>query len=200
MRNIIFDLGAVMVEWNPPVIVANYTADKDLQRLLMAELYEHSDWLDLDRGTLSEQQLIANVALRTGLTVPQVDDLLVQTKQSLLAIDSSVETLYAAKTAGLKVYCLSNICEPFFTFLTERYDFFQQLDGAIVSAREKTIKPEPAIFQRLLERYSLNSEYCLFVDDRLDNIESAQALGFQTVHFSGSADCYQAIYRFINSG
>ncbi len=186
-----------MVEWNPQAIVSTYTDDARLQGSLLTELYGHTDWLDLDRGALSERQLIQNIAVRTELTAAQAEHLIQHTKESLHAIESSVEVLLAAKAAGLKVYCLSNICEPFFDFLTQRYEFFQMFDGAIVSAREKTIKPEPAIFQRLLDRFELQAGHCLFVDDRLDNIQSAQTLGFHTVHFSGSAACYQSIYNFI---
>lgn len=197
---VVFDLGAVMVEWAPDKIVANFTREPEQQAVIMREVYCHDDWLELDRGTLTERQMIQRVSQRLSVPLSLVGELFQRTKDSLCVIEKTRLAFCKAKARGLEVYCLSNICEPFFEFLTARYDFFGEFNGAIVSAREKTIKPEKEIFRVLLDRYELQATHCLFVDDRLDNIQAAQQLGFNTVHFSASASCYNKIHRFIEQG
>ena len=66
----------------------------------------------------------------------------------------------------------------------ELYDFFKHLDGIVVSGDEKLIKPDPAIYNVLLNRYNIKAEESLFIDDNGDNIEAARKLGFHTIHLT----------------
>ncbi len=198
-KAVVFDLGAVMVEWAPEAISASFTASPELQAAIMREVYQHDDWLELDRGTLTEMTMIKRVSQRLALPATTVTALFQHTKNALHPIEETYSAFRKAKARGLGVYCLSNICEPFFDHLAERNSFFAEFDGAIVSAKEKTIKPESLIFERLLERYQLNPVHTLFIDDRADNIATANQLGFHTLHFKRSPECYRVIDQFIGA-
>jgi 2-haloacid dehalogenase len=80
------------------------------------------------------------------------------------------------------IYGLTNWSAETIPIAMDRYDFFNDLDGIVVSGAEKIIKPDPRIYQILLERYGIQAEESLFIDDNYANIEAAQQLGFQTIH------------------
>ena len=75
----------------------------------------------------------------------------------------------------------------------EKYSFFKDLDGIVVSGDEKVIKPDPKIYEILLNRYSIDAESSLFIDDNADNIETANKMGFKTVHFTDKVNLEQLL-------
>jgi hypothetical protein len=95
--NIVFDLGGVVVTWEPEVIIAQVFADPAVQALVRTEIFGHADWLALDRGTLLRQDAIARAVQRTGLSEADVAALLRQVPPALVAIAETVDLLYRLK-------------------------------------------------------------------------------------------------------
>ena len=88
---------------------------------------------------------------------------------------------------GKRLYALSNYPEPSFSLTAARFPFLTEcLDGAVISSREKLVKPDPEIFRLLCRRYSLIPEKCLFIDDLKGNTEAAAAEGFRVWHYAGA--------------
>lgn len=90
-----------------------------------------------------------------------------------------------------KVYGLTNWSAETLPLAMKRYNFFQELDGMVVSGEEKMVKPDRRLYEVLLERYALRAEESLFIDDNAANIETARDLGFQVVHFTGELNLEQ---------
>ena len=88
------------------------------------------------------------------------------------------------KQMGKKLCGLTNYCEPSFTFTIERFENLKLLDGVVVSHREKVTKPDPKIFALLTERFGVNPENALFIDDSLPNVLAAEAIGFRAWHYA----------------
>ena len=86
------------------------------------------------------------------------------------------------------VYGLTNWSAETITIAYDKYDFFELLDGIVVSGDEKLIKPDPKLYTVLLERYDLKAEESLFIDDNLKNIETAREMGFHTIHYTERVD------------
>ena len=103
-------------------------------------------------------------------------------------IAANVDVLYALKEAKYRMFGLTNWSGETFPIALRRFSFFQEFEGNVVSGDAKMIKPDKEIFYLLLERYQINAENSLFIDDNLKNIESAQEIGFHTVHFSPDTD------------
>ncbi|PZU21392.1 MAG: HAD family hydrolase, partial [Chryseobacterium sp.] len=100
-------------------------------------------------------------------------------------IPQNVEVLRKLAKTHYHLFGLTNWSEETFPYALENYDFFQLFDGKIVvSGTEKLIKPDPKIWYVLLERYHLNAQESVFIDDSLKNIETARSLGFETVHIT----------------
>ena len=85
---------------------------------------------------------------------------------------------------GKRLFALTNFGEPAFSSTCEAFPNLRLLDGVVVSSREKVCKPDPAIFALLIDRYGVNPENAIFIDDSLPNILTAKAIGFQTWHYA----------------
>lgn len=197
IKNVIFDLGAVMFNWNPKAISENFTNDIDLQKRIQSELYYHQDWKDFDCALITEKEATKRASDRLEITLFEAEELFKQTKESLTLIPKTRNVLHDVKNKKLKAYCLSNISPELFSYLHERHDLFKLFDGIVTSGVEKTGKPEKYIFEILLERHQLNANECLFIDDSEENTTTAKELGISTVTFKGLENCYKSIYTYL---
>ncbi|MDX1812757.1 MAG: HAD family phosphatase [Gammaproteobacteria bacterium] len=199
MKNWIFDLGAVLLEWNPQAILNSFTSNAEQHELLMREIFQHPDWLAMDRGQLSEAQAIPRAAQRTNLSNQQISTLFDIVRESLTVIPDTLDILEKARANGLNLYCLSNMSPENYTYLKQKYAFFSHFHGVVISGMENSIKPEKKIYQILLERYLLNPEESLFIDDRPENILSAAEFGMSVITFTANPDCYQKLTKALMS-
>lgn len=198
-KSIIFDLGAVMVDWNPLAIAQQFTSNSKFQQSIIQKLFLHENWIDFDNGQISETQLIRQAAERLELSLDQTQQLMQSAKESLHAKSDMLSLLQLAKATGLKTYCLSNLSHEWFAYLSQRHDFFNLFDGKVISAQEGMGKPNLEIYQTLLSRYNVNSENTLFIDDRSDNTQAAASLGINCITFEHTQQNLMDIKRFILS-
>ena len=197
IENVIFDLGAVMFEWNPKKISENFTDDIELQNRIQKELFYHQDWIDFDCALITEQETIKRASEKFELPITDSENLFKQIKQSLVLIEETLAVLKKVKEQSLNAYCLSNISPELFKHLKDNHTLFELFDGIVTSGVENTGKPGKKIFEILLERYQLNTQECLFIDDSEANTRTAASLGINTITFKGSNDCYQRINAYI---
>lgn len=197
MKNIIFDLGAVMFDWSPKAISENFTNDRDLQQRIQSQLYYHQDWIDFDNAIFTEAEVTKRASERLEITLLDSENLFKQTKESLVLITKTFEVLKKVKAKGLNAYCLSNISPELFQYVVERNDLFGLFDGIVTSGEEHTGKPGERIFEILLARYQLKPDECLFIDDSIANTDMAQSLGITSITFKGLNTCYDKIYTYI---
>ncbi|MGC1521092.1 MAG: HAD family phosphatase [Steroidobacteraceae bacterium] len=197
MRNVIFDLGGVVLEWNPDAILEGYYADPGARERLKAALFQHPDWVQMDKGTLGEPEVVERVAQRTGIATGELAGLMEAVRKSL---QPKADTLLLLKDlAGRQVplYCLSNMPASTFAHLRGRYDFWSAFRGIVISGEIKMMKPEREIFEHLLSRYALSASETVFVDDHAPNIEAARRLGLHTVLFKDAEQCRIDLERLL---
>lgn len=199
IENVIFDLGAVMFDWNPKSIAENFTHDVELQERIQSQLYYHQDWIDFDCALITEEQATQRAAERLEMSLEESKKLFQQTKESLTLITKTFDVLKKVKEQDLKAYCLSNISPELFSYVSERHDLFKLFDGIVTSGEENTGKPNRRIFEILLSRYNLNPRQCLFIDDSAANTATATDLGITSITFKGSTDCYKEAHLYIGS-
>lgn len=197
MKSIIFDLGAVMVDWNPQAIAQQFTDNNSLQNDIVEQLFHHNNWIEFDNGLINKTQLIEKTAELLPLSIKQVTQLMANAKTSLAEKTDCKNLLQLAKDQGIKAYCLSNLSHEWYDYLQQRHQFFKLFDGIVISAQEQIGKPNIDIFQRLIRRYQIDTNQCLFIDDRADNTKAARSLGIQTVTFSHSPNDLQIIKNYI---
>lgn len=200
MKNIIFDLGGVVIEWSPDRILEGYYDDPEIRAIMKTALFLHPDWLQLDRGTLSEAQALVRLESRTGRPPAELEGLLNAVRASLHAKKDTVALLTRLEKRGVPLYCLSNMSSATFQYLRQRYPFWGLFRGIVISGDIKLMKPEREIFDHLLGKYGLAASETVFVDDHAANIEAARSLGLQSVWFQSAGQCEIELEEILASG
>jgi putative hydrolase of the HAD superfamily len=187
--NLIFDLGGVVVRWDPAAIIASVFDDADLQAKVREGVFAHPDWLELDRGTLDREDAIRRAAQRIGMAEAEIRRLLLAVPPSLTPIPETIELLYRLKARGYPLYCLSNMHIASIEHLEREQKFFEVFNGKAISCRLKLCKPEPAIYEEALKVNGLQARDTVFIDDVDVNVEAAAKVGLHTIQFRHAAQC-----------
>lgn len=194
--NYVFDFGAVLVTWQPLNLLAEcfpQQADSPAHAGHLAHaVFGHADWQDYDRGTLDMETVIARTSTRLGLDAARFGALVRGIGQRLVPLHDSIAwlaALRARRDAGepVRLYFLSNMPVDYARALERDHAFVGWFDGGIFSGDVGVIKPEPAIYQALQQRYGLVPQQTVFFDDLLGNVQAARALGWHAVHFHNAA-------------
>ena len=187
--NLVFDLGGVVVRWDPDAIIAGVFSDPATRAKVKAGVFEHPDWLELDRGTLGREQAIERAAQRTGIAASEVKRLLHAVPPSLVVFPDTVELLYRLQRKGHPLYCLSNMHFASIEYLERQHTFWDVFQGRVISCRLNLCKPEAGIYEHLLRTFALEPAETLFMDDVQKNLDAAAKLGIQTLKFESAAQC-----------
>ena len=187
--NLIFDLGGVVVRWDPAAIIASVFDDEALRAKVREGVFAHADWVELDRGTLDREDAIRRAAQRTGMAPADIRRLLLAVPPSLTSIPETVELLYRLKARGYPLYCLSNMHSASIEHLEREHEFFEVFTGKVISCRLNFCKPEPQIYQHALTTYSLRASQTVFIDDVDVNVDAAAKTGMRTIQFRDAAQC-----------
>jgi putative hydrolase of the HAD superfamily len=187
--NIIFDLGGVVVTWDPDAIIAKVFEGTEVRAKVRSEVIGHADWLEYDRGTLSRGDAVARAALRTGLQESAIEELFRQVPLSLVPIPGTVDLINRLKQRGHRLFVLSNIHPVSIEHLETSYGIWDLFEGMVISCRIHLVKPEPAIYTRLLRDYALDGAETVFIDDTEVNLEAAARFGIRTIRFENPEQC-----------
>jgi HAD superfamily hydrolase (TIGR01509 family) len=187
IQAVIFDFGGVLINWDPHILFNKYF-ENDIEAIddFLIEIDFHNWNLSQDKG-----YPFALAVTDLSTQFPQYAHLIQaydrEWETSITGIvPGSVETLYKLKSAGYRLYGLTNWSAEKFSIVRRKYHFFDLFEDIIVSGEVSLVKPDPAIYQLLLHKIYLKSFECLMVDDSLDNINMARRLGFLIHHFTSS--------------
>ncbi|MDP9088391.1 MAG: HAD family phosphatase [Pseudomonadota bacterium] len=197
IRNVIFDLGGVVLDWNPDRIIARFQPRPELQGPFKASWFGHSDWHLFDRGSLSELELIDRIRLRTGQSSGEIQRILEAIRDSLVEKLETVKLLRTLSTRGVRLFCLSNMPASIYAHLRERHSFWDLFSGIVISGQIKMMKPEAEVFRHVLEKFDLKTAETAFVDDLVVNIEGAERVGLRGVLFRDAAQCERELDRLL---
>ena len=183
IRNIVFDFGGVLIDWNPRYLYRTYFNDDREMEYFLSHVCTGEWNAEHDRGRTFDE----GVRLLEE-RFPQYSEAIRLYRdgwESMLhgEFPGTVALLMKLKKLGYGIYGLTNWSAETFPIARSKYPVLHRFDGIVVSGQEKLIKPDPRIFRILLERYGLNAGECIFIDDSPANIETAARLGFNTVLF-----------------
>ena len=198
IKNIIFDLGGVVVEWNPEHILQTFPGNPNLIRYIHTNGFFSNYWSAYDKGIMTREQVIEKIAPLTGCPVEDCNEFIEFVKVSLTNIPETEKLIQELSQRDYKLFCLSNMSEDFYEYLSSR-KVFNYFEGKIISAIEKMVKPDREIYELLLNRYHLKAEESLFIDNLAVNIRAAQEVGIHTVHFRDKEKAYQEIKNCLKT-
>lgn len=184
VKNIIFDIGNVLIKFDPLAYLVQEYQDFETVMILYREVFQSEEWALLDEGLIDEDEAVKRVSDRIPKYKETVAKLIKSWEYFLIEdIKPSIYFLKLFKEKGYKLYALSNYPKRGFLYTQEKYDFFKLFDGKVISYEVKELKPDAEIYNSLLRKYSLKPEECMFIDDSYPNVEAATALGMKAVHF-----------------
>ncbi|HLG41037.1 MAG TPA: HAD family phosphatase [Chitinophagaceae bacterium] len=185
INTIIFDLGNVLVEWNPMHVYHNYF-DTEERRNYFFENICTAEWNEMQDEGRSIVEATQELVKKFPDWEQAIRDYYGRWTEMLKGpIHESVEIFRQLKASGkYNIYALTNWQAGLFDIALVRYNFMHWFDGRVVSGEEKIRKPFPEFYQRLLDRYNINPSEALFIDDSLRNVKGAEALGINGIHFT----------------
>lgn len=188
--NIVFDLGGVVFNWQPDLLARSAFSDRKQQWLTRHEIIGHPDWLELDRGSLSVETAIANASRRTGMSKGDIAEFFANVPSSLTPIQETIDLVHElADKQKVELFVLSNMHHSSVEYLESKYDFWGLFRKCVFSCRIGMVKPEPDIFEYLLESNGLSAQETVFIDDMQENIQAAAAFGIATIQFRDTQSC-----------
>ena len=192
------DLGGVMLEWNPDVLLTPLQPDPELRRKLRARIFSH-DWHQFDRGLLTEPELLDRLQIGTGMSRGEVLALIEAVRGHLSEKTETVRLVRALHRRGYDIYCLSNMPAPMYEHLKRAHTFWDVFRGVVVSGEIQMMKPEPQIYLHLLERFGLSARESVFVDDMQANVDAAIAVGLHAIRFQDANQCERDLEVLITA-
>jgi len=181
--NIVVDLGGVVFTWDPDSIIAAVFVDPETRQRVRALIFDHPDWLELDRGTLELDEAIHRGAVRTAMPQAEIERLMRSVPQSLVPIPKTLEILRRIKEKGHDLFYLSNMHEASINHMEKQYSLWNIFDGGLISCRVHLVKPELGMFERLIQRFRLDVRQTVFIDDDKENLEAAATIGMRAIRF-----------------
>ena len=192
LKNIIFDFGGVLIDWNPMYLYGNVFKTEEEMNYFLENVCRY-DWNVLQDAGRSVSEATRLLQKEHPKFSEQISYYYGRWEEMLGGtIDENVKLIKPLKKR-YKLYGLTNWSAETLPIAMEKYSFFKDLDGIVVSGDERVIKPNPKIYEILLNRYSIDAESSLFIDDNADNIETANKMGFKTVHFTDKVNLEQLL-------
>ena len=181
IRNIIFDLGNVIINYNQEQIISNFTKKEEEIKYIYDEIFHAPEWELMDLGNITNDEVIEVINKRNKFKYQKLtEDFLYQWYKKQAINRDIVEIAKMLKKNGYKLFVLSNMSNVTYKYF-KNDEFFSLCTGIIISAHEHLIKPDEKVFRLLLDRYKLNAEECLFIDDdpSEQNYKTANKIGIK---------------------
>ncbi len=181
MKNIIFDIGSVLIgyRWKDMCLEAGWKEEKADK--IGRGFFDSPLWPDFDAGLVTTEELVRSVAEKYPDLEEDARWFIRSGKKMVIERPKIWELMKKLKEKGYGIYLLSNYSEELFALHTTDLPFWEFVDGGVISYQIRQIKPNPPIYQHLMQKYDLKPEECIFFDDREENTEGARRLGIQAV-------------------
>ena len=198
VKKFLFDLGNVFFDWNPERILKPIFNDDERMNFFINNISFPLLDTRCDAGITIE--VAVNDAIKKFPEFEKEIKFYYPNHGNMVGgfFQKTVDVFYKIKELNYPCFVLSNWSAETYEGMEEKYPFLKDFDGKIISGRDFLIKPDPAIYELAISRFNLIPEETLFIDDRLDNIEAAQNLNFQTIHLTDPSLVQDLIDPYIN--
>ncbi|MDD3430231.1 MAG: HAD family phosphatase [Oscillospiraceae bacterium] len=185
IKNLVFDMGNVLIHYNASHYVEKYAADKADWPILLQEVFQSVEWIRMDHGTITEEEAVKACCKRLPPRLHKTAaQLYAHWNEDIPPIAGMEALIVRAKAAGYGIYLLSNTSVRYHNF-RKNIPALTHFDGEFISADCHLLKPDPAIFDAFCAHFSLQPTECLFIDDLAMNVYGAQCAQMQGIVFYG---------------
>lgn len=184
IKNIVFDMGGVLIDFDPDKSIRNHF-DEKYYDIVRRNTFDSNDWMPMDKGTVSVEDSISAMCSRIPAELhEEVRKMITSHETEMPPIAEMYDLVKSLKENGYKIYLLSN-CPDWFNEFKKSVPAFDFFDGFIVSALYNQVKPDEEIYYTLFNEFKLKPQECFFVDDSQINIDVAVKLGMSAYCFKG---------------
>jgi len=188
IKNIVFDMGNVLIRFKPELFMTRLGIEGDDRQLILRTVFQSIEWAALDHGTMNDEQAVQSICRRLPERLHETAKQLVEEwDEPLIEIEEMYDLAKALKDNGYRLFLLTNASTRQRSYWA-RAKAAPLMDGVLVSAEEKLIKPQPEIFNLLCQRFGLDVGECFFIDDNLANAEAAIFCGMKSAVFHDDLD------------
>jgi len=182
--NLVFDLGEVLLTFNPLEHLKKLFPEPLAERI-NAATYASPHWVEVDRSVLTMDEVVARIRKDAPDMVEWIPRALAEYHNIVRPIAENIAVLPRLRDAGYRLYALSNFGVGYFEEVRANNPFLDQcFDGLLISGQVHVLKPDAAIYLLLLHNFGLEPARTLFVDDRQENIDAAQAVGIRGMRYA----------------
>lgn len=198
IRNIVFDLGNVLINFKPEKFLLNFTNDTEKIEDFVKKIPRSKTWFELDRGAISIEQAYQRFLKK----YPKKRNMLFKFFNNnywmdmLTPIEENVKIVKDLKANDYNLYILSSFIKEAYSYIRSKYDFLSLFDGAVLSYQEGTIKPEKRIYKILINRYDLTPKESIFIDDHKIILKPAKNFGMNVIHYQPTTDLREELRKF----
>ncbi len=196
IKNVIFDVGKVLVEWEPLVAMKKLGFDDATAKAVAAATTDSPEWDESDRSVGTDEEILAMLIGNAPEYEKEIRTFWENISLPIYQYDYARAWIRELKSKGYGVYILSNYGRWTYQNTTEALSFLEDVDGAVFSYQVHQMKPEPEIYQTLLAKYGLKAEECVFLDDRQVNIDGAKAQGMEGIVFTSYEDAVERLKEY----
>lgn len=192
IKNVIFDVGNVLVRWDPHAAIQKVFPQHDPVALFHQM---RPIWIDLNLGKFTEQEAIALFHQALGEPESHLTTLMQLFKTSQTPLEGTVALLPALQNAGIALYSITDNVKEFIDYHRQYSHFLHYFKEVVVSADLGILKPDHRIYRYLLDKHQLNPTESVFIDDTLVNVQGALSLQMQAIHFVDPQDCLKSLQK-----
>ena len=183
IRTIIFDIGNVLTVFGWKNFLKSFGFDAQTEERVGKATMDNPFWNEMNRGKLSEEEMLEGFIQNDPSVEKEIRQIYENLHGILTKANYAIPWIKELKAKGYQVLVLSNFSEKVARENADALDFLEYVDGGILSYKDGVIKPDPAIYRLLLDRYGLKPEECVFLDDVPKNVDAAAAFGIATILF-----------------
>ena len=199
IKNLVFDLGNVLIEWNSEKILTYFEPEKERRQVLRQAIFESGVWHQTDKGELSLKEACEEVLTQLDASYHSaIKNIFYHWYEVVYVYSDLQERIRLWVAQDYRIYILSTTCEIFYHIeKAGLLPIFPLLSGYILSSEVGVVKPEAEIYQKLLKKYNLNPVESVFIDDIQANLDTAAELGFETILSTSETENIRAMETLL---
>lgn len=198
IKNIIFDIGNVLADFRWKEFLREKGFSEQMAQRIGDATVNTPTWAELDRGVWSFEQLMQGFTANDPEIEMQIREGFTDMSGMVTIREYACPWVRELKTQGYRVYYLSNFSRKVEVECADSLAFIPLMDGGILSYKEQLVKPDAAIYHRLMEYYGLEPSECIFLDDTVINIQAANELGIHGIVFESKEQAMHDIEQIIS--
>ena len=193
---VIFDIGKVLVKYDWKKLLKELKYDEDTAQAVSEAVFLSEDWTESDRGVRTEEEILQSFITNNPSYEKEIRETFARMGETISVCSYTKDWLSYLKKRGYKLYFLSNFSEPLYKRCTKDLKFLEFMDGGYMSWQVHLLKPEPEMYQKLIQDFQIVPEKAVYIDDYMDNVAEARAQGLNAIHFTGRKSAVQQLMDF----